>query len=57
MQSEIALTNAGVLVDVAAIGYNEYTPEQRDQVIAAFPLGDFKKGIPSAANLIGLEEA
>jgi hypothetical protein len=42
MQPEIALTNAGVLVDVVAIGYDEYTPEQRDQVIAAFPRGDFK---------------
>jgi hypothetical protein len=29
-------------VDVVGIGYDEYTPEQRDQVIAAFPRGDFK---------------
>lgn len=42
MRPEIALTRAGVLVDVVAIGYDEYTPEQRDQVIAAFPRGDFK---------------
>jgi len=42
MRPEIALTNAGVLVDVVGIGYDEYTPEQRDQVIAAFPRGDFK---------------
>lgn len=42
MRPEIALTNAGVLVDVAGIGYDEYAPEQRDQVIAAFPRGDFK---------------
>lgn len=42
MRPEIALTNAGVLVDVVAIGYDEYTPEQRSQVIAAFPRGDFK---------------
>ncbi len=40
MRPEIALTNAGVLVDVIGIGYDEYTPEQRDQVIAAFPRGD-----------------
>lgn len=40
MRPEIALTNAGVLVDVVGIGYDEYTPEQRDQVIAAFPRGD-----------------
>ena len=42
MRPEIALTNAGVLVDVVGIGYDEYTREQRDQVIAAFPRGDFK---------------
>ena len=40
MRPEIALTNAGVFVDVVGIGYDEYTPEQRDQVIAAFPRGD-----------------
>ena len=40
MRPEIALTNAGVLVDVVGIGYHDYTPEQRDQVIAAFPRGD-----------------
>jgi HD domain len=42
MRPEIALTNAGVLVDVVGIGFDEYTSEQRDQVIAAFPRGDFK---------------
>ena len=42
MRPEIALTNAGVLVDVVGIGYDEYTPEQRAQVIADFPRGDFK---------------
>jgi hypothetical protein len=40
MRPEIALTNAGVLVDVVGIGYDEYTAEQRDQVISAFPRGD-----------------
>ena len=40
MRPEIALTNAGVSVDVVGIGYNEFTPEQRDQVINAFPRGD-----------------
>jgi hypothetical protein len=44
MRPEIALTNAGVLVDVVGVGYDEYTPEQRDQVISAFPRGDFKNG-------------
>jgi HD domain len=42
MRPEIALTNAGVLMDVIGIGYDEYTLEQRDQVIAAYPRGDFK---------------
>jgi hypothetical protein len=42
MRPEIALTNAGVLVDVVAAGYDDYTQEQRDEVIAAFPRGDFK---------------
>lgn len=42
IRSEIALTNAGVLVDVVGVGYDDYTPEQREQVIAAFPRGDFK---------------
>ncbi|MCD9109074.1 HD domain-containing protein [Bradyrhizobium japonicum] len=42
MRPEIALTNAGVLVDVVGVGYDDYTPEQRDQVITAFPRGDFK---------------
>lgn len=31
MRPEIALTNAGVLVDVVGIGYDDYSPEQRDQ--------------------------
>jgi HD domain len=42
MRPEIALTNAGTRLDVVGIGYNEYTSEQREQVIAAFPRGDFK---------------
>jgi hypothetical protein len=42
MRPEIALTNAGVLMDVVGIGYDEYTAEQRDKVIAAFPRGNFK---------------
>ena len=57
MRPEIALTNAGVLVDVVGIGYDEYTPEQRDQVIAAFPRGDFQKRNASVTDLLGLEEA
>ena len=42
MRPEIKLTNAGVLVDVVGIGYDDYTQEQRDQVISAFPRGNFK---------------
>ena len=40
MRPEIALTNAGVLLDVIGVGFDEYTPEQRDQVLTAFPRGD-----------------
>lgn len=42
MRPEIALTNAGVIMDVLGIGFDEYTPEQRNQVVAALPRGDFK---------------
>jgi hypothetical protein len=42
MRPEIALTHSGVLMDVLGAGFDEYTPEQRDQVIAAFPRHDFK---------------
>jgi hypothetical protein len=42
MRPEIALTNAGVIMDVLGIGFDEYTTEQRNQVIAALPRGDFK---------------
>lgn len=42
MRPEINLTNAGVLVDVVGIGYDEYSSEQRDQVVGAFPRGNFK---------------
>jgi hypothetical protein len=51
MRPEIALTNAGVLVDVVGIGYDEYTPEQRDQVIAAFPAVIISKVILSRFRL------
>jgi hypothetical protein len=57
MRPEIALTNAGVLVDVVGIGYDEYTPEQRDQVIAAFPRGDFKNEFIQSADSLGPQEA
>jgi len=48
MRPEIALTNAGVLMDVVGIGYDDYTPAQRDTVIAAFPRGDFKNAFIQA---------
>jgi hypothetical protein len=57
MRPEIALTNAGVLVDVVGIGYDEYTPEQRDEVIAAFPRGDFKNEFIQSADSLGPQEA
>lgn len=42
MRPEIALMKAGVVMDVIGIGFDEYTPEQRDGVVAAYPRGDFK---------------
>ncbi|GEP12391.1 hypothetical protein MMMDOFMJ_4125 [Methylobacterium gnaphalii] len=42
MQSEIALTKAGVVMDVVGIGYDNYTPEQRAQTLAAFPRRNFR---------------
>ena len=42
MRPEIALTHAGVIMDVLGFEYDDYTPEQRDEVIAALPRGDFK---------------
>jgi len=42
MRPEIALTQSGVLMDVVGAGFDQYTPQQRDQVIAAFPRHDFK---------------
>jgi hypothetical protein len=42
MRPEIALIQSGVRMDVVETGYDEYTPEQREQVIAAYPRHDFK---------------
>jgi hypothetical protein len=42
MRPEIALTQSGVLMDVLGFGFDEYPPQQRDEVIAAFPRHDFK---------------
>ncbi|MFE1599476.1 HD domain-containing protein [Methylobacterium sp. ID0610] len=42
MRPEIALTKAGVVMDVLGIGYDAYTPEQRARTIAALPRGNFK---------------
>jgi hypothetical protein len=42
MRPEIALTKAGVVMDVLGIGFDGYTAEQREQTISALPRGDFK---------------
>ncbi|GJD51298.1 hypothetical protein OPKNFCMD_4052 [Methylobacterium crusticola] len=42
MRPEIALTKAGVVMDVLGVGYDGYTPAERAQTISAFPRGDFK---------------
>jgi hypothetical protein len=57
MRPEIALTNAGVLLDVIGIGYDEYTPEQREQVLAAFPRGtNFKNDFIHAQTCSALKK-
>lgn len=57
MRPEIALTNAGVLLDVIGIGYDDYTPEQRDQVLAAFPRGaNFKRDFIKAQTCSALKK-
>jgi hypothetical protein len=49
MRPEIALVQAGAGMDVAGSGYEQFTDEQREAVIAAFPRGnDFKHGIIDA---------
>lgn len=49
MRPEIALVQAGAGMDTAGRGYDEYTAQQRDAVIAAFPREhDFKHGIIDA---------
>jgi hypothetical protein len=49
MRPEIALVQAGAGVDVAGLGYDQFTDEQRESVLAAFPREtDFKHGIIDA---------
>jgi hypothetical protein len=42
MRPEIALIQAGVVMDVVGVGYDDYSSEQRDGVTAAYPRHDFK---------------
>jgi hypothetical protein len=49
MRPEIALVQAGAGMDVAGRGYEQFTDEQREAVIAAFPReADFQHGIIDA---------
>jgi hypothetical protein len=49
MHPEIALVQAGAGLDIAGRGYADFTDEQREAVIAAYPRGnDFKHGIIDA---------
>jgi len=49
MQPEIALVQAGAGMDVVGRGYDHFTDEQREAVIAAYPRGnDFKHEIIEA---------
>ncbi|HEY9619090.1 MAG TPA: HD domain-containing protein [Crinalium sp.] len=46
---EVALVTAGVEMDVLGLGFWEFTPEQREQVISAHPRGShFKENIIQA---------
>ncbi|MBD2527792.1 HD domain-containing protein [Nostoc sp. FACHB-133] len=46
---EVALVTAGVEMDVVGLGFSEFTPEQREQVIAMHPRGNhFKENIIQA---------
>ncbi|HEY9623935.1 MAG TPA: HD domain-containing protein [Crinalium sp.] len=46
---EVALVTAGVEMDVLGLGFSEFTPEQREQVIAMYPRGShFKENIIQA---------
>jgi hypothetical protein len=47
-EPEVALVTAGVELDVLGIGYEHLTAAQRDDVLAAFPRVDFKRGIIDA---------
>jgi len=49
MHPEIALVQAGAGMDVAGRGYDQFTREQREAVVSAYPRGkDFKNGIIDA---------
>jgi len=49
MHPEIALVQAGAGMDVVGRGYDHFTDEQREAVIAAYPRGnDFKHEIIEA---------
>jgi hypothetical protein len=48
MQPEVRLVTLGVEYDVLGKHFDELTPEQRDEVIAAHPREDFKTGIIEA---------
>ncbi|MFJ7276358.1 HD domain-containing protein [Kitasatospora sp. NPDC098663] len=45
LEPEIALTTAGVELDVLGIGYADIAAADRDAVVAAHPRPDFKRGI------------
>ncbi|MGW6914134.1 HD domain-containing protein [Kitasatospora sp. NPDC054939] len=45
LEPEIALTTAGVELDVLGLGYHDLDTAARDAVVAAHPRPDFKRGI------------
>lgn len=48
MRPEVALLSTGVGLDVLGEGYNEFSAELREQIVAAYPRVNFKDGIVEA---------
>lgn len=44
MGPEVAITNLGVLTDVIGIGLDDLSPDAVDEIVAAHPRSDFKRG-------------
>ena len=43
MRPEVALLNSGVLLDVLGRGFDQFPPDLRDEIVAAYPRKNFKQ--------------